>query len=201
MVNHLEATNPVTDPTTTPATRAEGAQAMLDRVAAWELEIPTFSFPLPEGDRRPFTAIRLVPPDFVEQMTVAMKGVETLTRGGTDPDQVRDLMQYSVVYGPVADAIERLGAKMRHSVDTARAKAGAEALLTFRVAERLAVLPGTTHLAPMVESMRRTLRAAPLFRRPKKSKKAGTETPSPAPQPAPVGTSPEPVTPADPHQP
>jgi hypothetical protein len=122
---------------------------------------------------------------------------------GTDPEQLRDLAQYAVAYGPVADAIERLGAKMRHSVDTARAKAGAEALLTFRVAERLAVLPGTTHLAPMVESMRRTLRTAAMFRRPKKSKKAGTDTPEPAPQPAPapVGTSVTPVTPADPHKP
>jgi hypothetical protein len=180
-------TNATTDPATTPTTRGEGAQAMLDRVATWELEIPDFSFPMPEGDRRTFTALRLVPPDFVEQMAAAMKGVDTLSRGGTAAEQLRDLSTYAVAYGPVADAIERLGAKMRHSVDTARAKAGAEALLTFRVAERLAVLPGTTHLAPMVESMRRTLRTAAMFRG-KKSKKAATETP--APQRAPTAADP-----------
>jgi hypothetical protein len=39
-----------------------------------------------------------------------------------------------------------------------RVKAGTEALITFRVAERLAAVPGNEHLVPMVETMRRTLR-------------------------------------------
>jgi hypothetical protein len=194
MLNQLENMNAVAvnDPTTTPPARADGAQAMLDRVAAWELEIPDFSFPVPVGDRRPFTVERHVPPDFVEQMAVAMKGVDLLSRGGSDPEQLRDLAQYATSYGPVATAIERLGAKMRNSVDSARAKAGAEALLTFKVAERLSKLPGTTHLAPMVETMRRTLRTASVFRRAKKAKKDGAETPAPTTPTTPV--TPEPHT-------
>jgi hypothetical protein len=210
MLNQLENTNALTDrtidptsnPTSNPpanltatpvtSTRTEGAQTMLDRVAAWELEIPDFSFPAPEGDRRSLTAVRLVPPEFVEQMSVAMKGIEMLSRGGTEPEDLRDLAQYSIAYGPVADAIERLGAKMRHSVEIARAKAGAEALLTFRVAERLSVLPGTTHLAPLVAGWRRTLRTARRFSPVRKAKKDGTETPAPTPT-APV--TPEPHTP------
>jgi hypothetical protein len=183
-------TNATTTPATTPTTRAEGAQAMLDRVAAWELEIPDFAFPVPEGDRRSIAAIRLVPPEFVEQMAVAMKGDDVLSRGGTEPEHIRDLAQYSVAYGPVADAIERLGAKMRHSVETARAKAGAEALLTFHVAERLAVLPGTKHLAPMVELWGRTLRTARRFNR-RKAKNAGTDTPAPTPTVPTVPVTPE----------
>jgi hypothetical protein len=83
--------------------------------------------------------------------------------------------------------MERLAKEMRHSVDTAKVKAGAEALITFKVAERLAALPGNEHLVAMVETMRRTLRTAPRFRPNRKAKKDGAETPSqPAPQPAPA---------------
>jgi hypothetical protein len=201
-VNNNQAGNghAATDANTPQVSRAEGAQAMLDRCAAWEQEIPVFAFPVPEGNRRALR-VRLVPPDFVEEMTAAMKGVELLSRGKTDPDEVRDLMQYSVVYGPVATAMERMAAKMRHSVETARAKAGSEALLTFGLAERLARVPGNTHLVPMVEALRRTLRTAAAFRGQKKSKKAAPESPSPQPVPTPAGTSPAPVTTADPHKP
>jgi len=191
---------PETTPTA-PATRAEGAKSMLERVAAWEMEIPVFDFPVAEGNRRALTHGRLVPPDFVEEITAIMQSAELASRGGGHAEEVHDLLEYSVVYGPVAAAIERLGAKMRHSVDTARAKAGAEALLTFSIAERLSRLPGTTHLAPTVAALRRTLRTVPSFR-PKKSKKAATETPAPAPAPSP---SPVPVVTVpvavDPHKP
>jgi hypothetical protein len=203
LMKTMETTNAGLGPettTTNPSTRAEGAKSMLERVAAWELEIPVFDFPVPEGDRRALTHGRLVPPDFVEEITAIMRSADLASRGG-HADEVHDLMEYSVVYGPVAAAIERLGAKMRHSVDTARAKAGAEALLTFSVVERLAQVPGTKHLAPTVEALRRTLRTVPTFR-PKKSKKAATETPAPAPAPSPVVTAPVPVVAAvDPHKP
>jgi hypothetical protein len=174
-------------PTTTRSRASRVRGRWMERIEAWRQEVPDFDLPLPAGNRRKLAAARLVPNDFVEQMCAAMEGDELLTRGGIGADQLRDLILYALAYGPVADEMERLAKEMRHSVDTAKVKAGAEALITFKVAERLAALPGNEHLVPMVETMRRTLRTAPRFRPTRKAKKEGTETPSqPAAQPAPV---------------
>jgi hypothetical protein len=168
--------------------RTQEAQAMLARVEAWLAEIPTFSFPLDPANRRAMAVARSIPPEFVEQTTVAASGIGELSRGGTTPEETRDLVSYAIAFSPVADAIDRLAASMRHSVDTAKAKAGAEALVTFTMAERLSVIPGLTHLAPMVAGMRRTLRSTvPRFR----ARKAKKDV---APVPAEPGTSPTPDT-------
>jgi hypothetical protein len=177
----------VNETNTNPTARAEGARAMMERIEAWRQEIPDFSLRLPSGNRTNLGRARLVPPDFVEQIGAAMTGDETLTRGGTTPDQMHDLVLYALTYGPVADEMDRLAKEMRHSVDTARVKAGTEALITFRVAERLATVPGNEHLIPMVETMRKTLRTAPAYRPGKRAKKDATDTP-PQPSPAPVAS-------------
>jgi hypothetical protein len=186
--------NPTANPTTGAVSRADGARAMMERIEAWRQEIPDFDLRIPAGNRRKLAAARLVPHDFVEQMSSAMEGDQMLTRGGTGSEQLHDLVLYALAYGPVADEMERLGKEMRHSVDTAKIKAGTEALITFGVAERLASLPGNEHLVPMLETMRKTLRTVPRFRPNRKAKKAPTETPSPTPvtppSPAPVSTEP-----------
>ncbi|MCU1347648.1 MAG: hypothetical protein JWO56_678, partial [Acidobacteria bacterium] len=172
------STQKIETPNPNPASRTEDAQAMLDRVEAWRKEIPTFSFPLPQGDRRVQSAARVVPHELLEQTVVAVKTIDVLARGNANPDELRDLVQYAVAFGPVADAIVRLAAEMQHSVDTARAKAGAHALVTFNLADRLSMLPGNEHLVPIVADMRRTLRTVPRFRGAKKAKKDTTTTPA-----------------------
>jgi hypothetical protein len=99
---------------------------------------------------------------------------------------MRDLVQYAMAYGPVTGAITRLAAEMQHSIDTARAKAGADALVTFRLAERLSRVPGNEDLIPIVAEMRQTLNAVPRFRGARKSKKEGTDKSTPPVTPAPV---------------
>jgi hypothetical protein len=155
---NLEATNPATVPVEGQHT-AE-AQAMLDRVEAWRKEIRTFAFPVPKGDRRKMATARTVPAEFLEQAAVAMRGIEALSRGNNDPDEMRSLVQYALAFGPVAAAIVRLGAEMQHSVDT------------------------------IVAEMRRTLDTAPRFRTARKAKKStdapkpdtGTTAPAPSPE-------------------
>lgn len=172
------STQKIETPNPNPASRTEDAQAMLDRIEAWRKEIPTFSFPLPQGDRRVQSAARVVPHELLEQTVIAVKTIDVLARGNANPDELRDLVQYAVAFGPVADAIVRLAAEMQHSVDTARSKAGAHALVTFNLADRLSMLPGNEHLVPIVADMRRTLRTVPRFRGAKKVKKDTTTTPA-----------------------
>jgi hypothetical protein len=185
---NLEATNPATVPVEGQHT-AE-AQAMLDRVEAWRKEIRTFAFPVPKGDRRKMATARTVPAELLEQAAVAMRGIESLSRGNNDPDEMRSLVQYALSFGPVAAAIVRLGAEMQHSVDTARAKAGSEALVTYSLAERLSRLPGNEDLVPIVAEMRRTLDTAPRFRTARKAKKS-TDAPKPDAGTTPTAPSPE----------
>jgi hypothetical protein len=76
---------------------------------------------------------------------------------------------------------------MQRSVDTAGAGAGSEALITYRLAQHLAGLPGKEHLVPVVADIRRTLEIVPRFRARRAAKKDGAE---------PAASSPAPATPA-----
>jgi len=162
------------DPVTPPVSRIEGAGAMIASVEAIRQQIPAFSFPVVMGDRRPLNNLKSVPPDFIEQTNVALKGETLLSRGGVDVEEVRDLVNYALAYRPVADVLERAALEMRKSVDTAMAKAGKEALTTYALAQRLALDPNTG-LAPLVQNMRTTL-----GRGGKKKKAATNPTTQPA---------------------
>jgi hypothetical protein len=181
---NLENTTPATTPEA--GSHTQEAHAMLERVEAWRKEIRTFAFPVPKGDRRLQSASRAVPPELLEQAAVAVKTIDALSRGTSDVDGMRDLLQYAIAYGPVTGAINRLAAEMQHSVDMARAKAGAEALVTYGLAERLSRVPGNEDLIPIVAEMRQTLNATPRFRSNRKSKKQGTDTSTPPVTPAPI---------------
>ena len=141
------------------ASPQEQAQALLDTVAGIRAAIPTFPFHIQPGTRRRVTALKKVSPEFVEQSNTAMKNEPLLSRGGVDPDYLRDLGRYATAYGPVADALEAAAREMRESVDSARAKAGTESLTTYHVARRLSRRPDGAHLVTLVQSMRRTLGA------------------------------------------
>jgi hypothetical protein len=136
----------------------EAAQARVTEIRAMRLTIPNFVFPTSKGSGRRLTNAASVPPEFVELTAVAVKNNAALVRGGgVDPDQMRDLLNYAEAYGPLADELEALAQFVRHSVATAKAKAGYDALLTYAVAQRVAKRPETADLAPQVEAMRRTL--------------------------------------------
>lgn len=167
---------------------SDAAQARLEEVRAIRQQIPNFVIPATAGERRRLARVAAVSPQFIELTTVLVKNNPALMRvGGTDPAQLRDLMSFAEAYEPLADELEALARFVRHSVVTAKNKAGSEALTTYALAQRLARRPETAELAPHVEGMRRTLGA-------KTARKAkGPAVPAPAdPAPAPPVTTPQP---------
>jgi hypothetical protein len=99
-----------------------------------------------------------VSPEFIELTTMAVANHKPLVRAeGATPAQVRELVAYADSHGPLADELEALAQFVRYSATAARNAAGAEALLTYSMATRLAKRPATAYLAPYVADMRRAL--------------------------------------------
>jgi hypothetical protein len=162
---------------TTPQTASspvDAAHALLGKVAALRQELPTFPFPVVPGTRQRMNTMKQIPPEFMEQSNVAIKTRPELKRGEVDPDELRNILQSALAYEPVADALEALAAELRTNTDTARHKAGTEALITYSVAQRLAKRPEYSDLVPIVQAMRRALRIPARLRKARKAKKDGT---------------------------
>lgn len=140
-----------------PNPHTQAAQARVEELRAMRLAIPNFVIPTLKGGSRPLTSAASVPPEFVELTVVAVRNSAALVRSGADPDVARDLLSYADAYGPVADELEALAHFVRHSIAAAKNKAGAEALTTYALAQRLAKRPETADLAPHVADMRRAL--------------------------------------------
>ncbi|HEV7573124.1 MAG TPA: hypothetical protein VGQ21_16610 [Thermoanaerobaculia bacterium] len=120
--------------------------------------IPDLVIPDSKGASRKLVSAATVPPQFIELTAVAVKNSEALVRkGGADPSQLRNLMSYAEAYEPLADESEALAQFVRHSVITARHKAGSDALTTYAIARVLANRRETADLAPHVADMRRAL--------------------------------------------
>ncbi len=146
---------PVTD---TPTSRADAAQALVAEVRAMRARVPDLVIPDSPIATQKLISVATVPTQFVELTAVAVTNSEALVRkGGADAAQLRDLLRYADAYDPFADELEALAQFVRHSVITARHKAGSEALTTYAIAQRLAKLPETADLAPHVADMRRAL--------------------------------------------
>ena len=162
---------------------SDNAQARVEEIRAMRQQIPNFVMPTSKDELRKLSKAASVPQEFVELTAVAVKNSPLLVRGGgPDPDQTRDLMAYAEAYAPVADELEALAQFIRHSVITAKNRAGSDALTTYALARRLAKRPENAALVPHVEDMRRTLGA--------RGRKAKTE-PAPTPEtPAPTTTPP-----------
>jgi hypothetical protein len=138
-------------------THRQDAQARVEEIRAMRQKIPNFVFPTDKGERRRLIGVANVPPEFVELTAVAVKNSPALVRAGADPDVSRDLMSFGDAYGPVADELEALAYFIRHSITSARNKAGNEALITYALTRRLAKRPETADLAPQAEAMARAL--------------------------------------------
>ena len=169
------------------ATHSENAQARVEEIRAMRQKIPNFVFPTVKGEHRRLTNAASVPPELIELTAVAMKNSAALVRGeSTGPDGLRDLLAYADAYAPLADELEALASFVRHSVASAKNKAGSEALTTYALTQRLAKRPETADLAPLAEAMRRALGRG-------RKKKV---SPAPAPAPGTPNTPPPAGTPA-----
>jgi len=158
----MENQNAIETPTPVPTPQhVEAAQALMARIDAIRAEIPVLT--TVKFTRQAVAAGKSVPPEFMEETNVALQGEDVPAWGGAEPAHLRNLVSYSVAYGPVATAMERAAKEIRQSVDSARAQAGSEALTTFSIAQRLSERPEHAHLVPVVESMRRKLRTARRF--------------------------------------
>ena len=157
--------------------RTAAAQALIGKVRAMRDEIPDFTSPAFLGDGRPLTAAATVSPAFVERTIVAVTNIPLLGRQGMlDPAVSRDLITFADTFAPLADELEALALFVRHSVASARNTAGADALMTYAFAQRLAKRPETAaQLAPHVQDMRQALG------RRRKAKQPAPDTPSPGP--------------------
>lgn len=140
-----------------PNIHTQAAQARVDELRAMRLAIPNFVIPTLNGGTRSLISAASVPAEFVELTVVAIRNSAALVRGSADPDVTRDLISYADAYAPVADELEALAHFVRHSIAAAKNKAGAEALTTYALAQRLAKRPETADLAPHVADMRRAL--------------------------------------------
>jgi hypothetical protein len=173
--------------TNTQTSHADAAQALVGDVRAMRARVPDLVIPDSKGATQKLVSAATVPPQFIELTAVAVTNSEPLVRkGGADAAQLRDLMSYAEAYEPLADELEALAQFVRHSVITARHKAGSDALTTYAIAQVLAKRPETADLGPHVADMRRALGKRGLGRAAKSK---------PAPAPAPPVTPPSPTTP------
>ncbi len=143
--------------TATTNPHVEMAQARLQEVRQARTLIPNFVLPVSGKETQKLTAAASVSPQFIEASTSAMVNEKDLGRSSITADEVRDLMNYAVAYGPLADEYEAMGQFLRHSINFARNRAGTEALLTYNNAKRLAKAPRYAGLAVYVADMRRML--------------------------------------------
>jgi hypothetical protein len=135
----------------------EMALTRLQEVRQSRALIPNFILPLSGKETQKLTAAASVSPQFVEASTSAMVTEKDLGRSSITADEIRDLMNYAAAYGPLADEYEAMGQFLRHSINSARNRAGTEALLTYNNAKRLAKAPRYAGLAVYVADMRRLL--------------------------------------------
>jgi len=174
---------------------SEAAQALIVQVRALREKIPNLVNPASKDARVKLASAASVPADFVERIAVAVENTPALVRGATDPATSRDRMAYVEAWGPVADEVEALARVIRHTVALVRNQAGADALTTYALAQRLAQRPEHADLIPHVADMRRTLR-----KRGGRKAKAKAEQPTPAPAttapvPSPAAPATSPTTP------
>lgn len=136
----------------------EAAQQFVAEIRDFRERTPRLVIPTSKKDTARLRGAASLPPEFIELTNLATANEPALVRGGAvTPAEVRDSMAYADAFEPVADELEAFVQFLRHSVTAARNKAGVTALTTYELAKRLAKLPETAHLAPLVADMRRAL--------------------------------------------
>ena len=152
------------------------AQERIEEIRAFRERIPKFAIPPHQHARRALVRAASLPPEFLAGIAMVMKSHPELVHGGAvGPDEIRDLIAYADAFDPVANEIEALAHFLRYSVAAARNKAGSVALSIYALARVLAKRPEHADLIPLVEDMRRNLRAK---RKRKAAEPPPEETPS-----------------------
>ena len=147
-----------TEASVIPNPHAEAAQLRVLDLDRMKEQIPRFIIPASAKDTARLNSAASVPAAFVALSAMAVANHNVLVRGGAaTPDEVRDLLAYADAYEPYVDEVEAFAQFMRHSVMAARNQAGAEALTTYALAQRLAKRPEHAGLAAVVADMRRAL--------------------------------------------
>jgi len=146
-----------TDTTTTPS-HTEAAQALIEKVRALQQEIPNFTFPKPGSSTQSLSRCASIPPQFVYSTAAAVQNHPALVRGGAaDPDQLRNLMAFAEAYTALANEVDAFGRFLHHTIVAAKNEAGAEALTTYSLTQRLSKRAGTAYLVPVTEALRHAL--------------------------------------------
>ena len=160
------------------STQIEAAQALIEKVRALRQDVPNFTFPKPGSTTQSLSRCASVPSKLIYSAAAAVQNNPVLVRGGAaDPDQLRDLIGFAEAFTAAADEVEQFGRFLRHTIAAAKNEAGAEALTTYALTQRLARRANTAYLKPVAELLRRDLG--------QKAKKSSDVQPSPEPQPAP----------------
>lgn len=137
---------------------AEAAQERVLELRRWRESIPHFVIPATTDATSRLNGAASVSAAFIERTNVAVANQPVLVRAEAPaPAEIRDMVAYADAYGPLADELEALAKFVRHSATLARNTAGAEALTTYALAQRLAKRPGNGALVPYVADMRRAL--------------------------------------------
>jgi hypothetical protein len=157
--------NPLT-PTTTkeaasppaePSVHTVAAQARIQELRAMREAIPEFRIPDSKAEARRIVANASVPPEFVELAATAITLSPDLRRETSDPNRVRDRMDYADAYSPLADQFEAAAKFLRHSIRVARGEAGSDALATYALAKHVSRRPEQGELKLQVHDMERAL--------------------------------------------
>jgi len=119
--------------------------------------IPNFVVPVSRTEERRVVAAASVSPEFVKLMATAISTSPDLERKTSNPNRVRDLMEYADAYAALADEFEVAARFLRYSIRLARSQAAGEALSAYALAKHLATQPATGELAPYVAEMGRVL--------------------------------------------
>jgi hypothetical protein len=183
VVSTEAAIEPTVEPTVEPINHTLEAQARVDELRAMRQVIPNFTIPTSPDANQRLNTVASLPPEFIQTAALAMHNSQALARvGGVNAFAIRDWMSFAEAYDGVADEHEANAHFIRHSINAARNRAGAEALMIYELAKRLAKRAETAELAPYVADMRRAL--GDRFKRKAKPAKPTTPTPvTPTPKP------------------
>ena len=121
--------------------------------------IPYFVAPASRAEERSVVSAASVPAEFVKLVATAITTFPDLQRQTSNPNGVRELLDFADAYTAVADEYEVNARFLRHTIRVARKKAAGEALSTYALAKHLATQPETGQLGPYVEEMSRALGA------------------------------------------
>src|SRR5260370_26819863 len=134
---------PERPPTTDPSTPVDNqyaamADAFIGQFQTMEQQVPRFTLPLSRPVAKRLIVNANVPDAFLALVSTSLMTSPQLAAGiGTTMQELRDIVNYALSFGPVARRSAAWSAAMEHSVTGARHKAGTHALNVYALAKLL----------------------------------------------------------------